>query len=231
VDAAEFDKFADEYRALHARNIRASGEPPEFFAEYKVKDVSDALAARRRAVGAILDFGGGIGTSVPYFRRYFPAARLTCLDVSRKSLELARRSYGGAAAFVGFDGERIPFDSGTFDVAFAACVFHHIDQAEHVGLLGELRRVLTRGGALFVFEHNPLNPLTRRAVNSCAFDENAHLITAGRMTRRARAAGFDDVSVRYRIFFPRILAGLRPVERFLAAIPLGAQYYVVCRKG
>ena len=31
---AEFDKFADEYRALHARNIRLSGEGPEYFAEH-----------------------------------------------------------------------------------------------------------------------------------------------------------------------------------------------------
>ncbi len=230
VEAAEFDKFADEYRAMHVRSIRASGEPPEFFAEYKVKDVHDVLGAWQRTVGAILDFGGGIGTSVPYFRRYFAAARLTCLDVSRKSLDLARQSHGGAAAFVHFDGEHMPFDPGTFDVAFAACVFHHIDQAEHVGLLAELRRVLTSEGALFVFEHNPFNPLTRRAVNSCVFDENARLITAGRMARRARAAGFADVSIRYRIFFPRILAGLRPIEHFLTAIPLGAQYYVLCRK-
>ena len=40
LDEAEFDKFADEYRAIHAHNIRLSGEAPEFFAEYKVRDLA-----------------------------------------------------------------------------------------------------------------------------------------------------------------------------------------------
>ena len=40
MDDAEFDRFADDYRSLHAANIRASGETPEFFAEYKVRDVA-----------------------------------------------------------------------------------------------------------------------------------------------------------------------------------------------
>ena len=51
MDEAEFDKFADEYRGLHAANIRLSGEEPEYFAEYKVVDIAAELA-RDRAVGA-----------------------------------------------------------------------------------------------------------------------------------------------------------------------------------
>jgi hypothetical protein len=36
MDEAEFDKFADEYYAKHAASISASGEGPEYFAEYKI---------------------------------------------------------------------------------------------------------------------------------------------------------------------------------------------------
>ena len=50
--------------------------------------------------------------------------------------------------------------------------------------------MLKPGGMLFVFEHNPLNPLTRHAVNTCVFDENAHLILARTMNNRVRKAGF-----------------------------------------
>ena len=32
MDEVEFDKFADEYRDLHAANIKLSGEDPEYFA-------------------------------------------------------------------------------------------------------------------------------------------------------------------------------------------------------
>ena len=109
-------------------------------------------------------------------------------------------------------------------------MFHHIDHAEHVAKLREIRRVLADGGWLFVFEHNPWNPLTRRAVRDCPFDENAHLMTAGTLRQRALEAGFSSAKVRYRIFFPAPLARLRPLEKLLTWLPLGAQYSVTCRK-
>jgi SAM-dependent methyltransferase len=109
-------------------------------------------------------------------------------------------------------------------------VFHHIPHAQHVALLGEIKRVLKPAGRLFVFEHNPLNPLTRHAVDTCPFDENAELIRAGTMRARARQAGFGGADVKYRIFFPHFLRGLRPLEPRLTWLPLGAQYYVLCRK-
>lgn len=233
MDEAEFDKFAAEYRAMHAANIKLSGEDPEYFAEYKVVDVAAELA--RSELGsnpqpAVLDFGAGIGYSVPFFRKHLPAARVTCLDVSRKSLDLGAAKHGQLADFKHFDGSRIPYEPGAFDVALASCVFHHIPHAEHVALLQEIRRVLKPGGLLLVFEHNPLNPLTRHAVNTCEFDEHAELILAPTMRRRARAAGFAAVDVRYRIFFPHFLRGLRGFEPLLAWLPAGAQYYVRARK-
>ena len=127
-------------------------------------------------------------------------------------------------------GHRIPYDAGTFDVALASCVFHHIPHAQHVELLAEIRRVLVPGGRLFVFEHNPLNPLTRHAVNTCEFDEHAELVPAPTMRRRARDAGFAAAAIRYRIFFPHALRRLRPLEARLTWLPLGAQYYVAAQK-
>ncbi len=40
MEQSEFDKFADEYRSLHAANIAVSGEGPDYFAEYKIKDLA-----------------------------------------------------------------------------------------------------------------------------------------------------------------------------------------------
>src|SRR5262249_8676408 len=159
-----------------------------------------------------------------------PNARVTCLDVSQKSLDIGAAQHRGRAEFTHFDGAAIPYADGTFDVALASCVFHHIPHAEHVALLGEIRRVLAPHGLLFVFEHNPLNPPTRHAVNPCPFDENAHLIGAGTMRRRVLAGGFADARIKYRIFFPHALASLRPLEPRLTWLPLGAQYYVLGRK-
>lgn len=230
MEQAEFDKFADEYTALHARNIAISGEAPDFFADYKMKDLAAEFgrhAGAGSAAPAVLDFGAGIGTSVPFLRKYLPAARLTCLDVSERSLAIGAGRFGDQAEFVPFDGRSLPFADAGFDIAYAACVFHHIDHGEHVGLLKELRRVLRPGGLCFVFEHNPYNPLTVKTVNECPFDENAHLIAAGAMRRRLFAAGFTQVRVRYRIFFPHALRALRPLEAHMTWLPLGAQYYTL----
>jgi ubiquinone/menaquinone biosynthesis C-methylase UbiE len=230
MDEAEFDKFADEYRDLHAANIKMSGEKPEYFAEYKIIDIAAELRSEQQAARKALDFGAGVGYSVPFFARHMPGTRVTCLDVSRKSLDFGAARHGEAAEFRYFDGRQIPYPDGTFDVALASCVFHHIPHDQHVALLAEICRVLTPGGRLFVFEHNPLNPLTRHAVNTCAFDEHAELVLAPTMRRRTLDAGFAAARVRYRIFFPHVLRGLRPLEARLTWLPLGAQYYVAARK-
>jgi len=232
MDPAEFDRFADEYRSLHARNIAVSGEDPEFFAEYKVRDVAaESLAQHgQQFAAAILDFGAGIGSSIPYFCKHLPRARITCLDVSRRSLGVGEARFPGQARFVHFDGERIPFPDESFDIVFAACVFHHIKHDEHVALLTEFRRVLGSNGIAVVFEHNPYNPLTVRAVNTCAFDQNARLITGRAMRRQLYAAGFRNVRLRYRIFFPHALRAMRFLERWMRWLPLGAQYYAVALK-
>jgi SAM-dependent methyltransferase len=232
MDEAEFDRFADEYRTLHAANIRASGETPEFFAEYKVRDVAALLASRQLPPHpAILDFGAGVGTSVPYFRKYLPHCRLTCLDVSHRSLDVGRARFSGEAQFVHFDGSGVPFDDASFDVVFFACVLHHIPHQEHASILAEARRVLRHDGTLVVFEHNPYNPLTVHAVNTCPFDANAVLLAPGKLRRSAAWAGFPPGVVRYRIFFPHALRALRTLERSLRWLPLGAQYSYHAARG
>jgi SAM-dependent methyltransferase len=240
MDQAEFDIFADQYSSLHAANIALSGETPDYFAEYKIKDMATEYLkhsnqgrgppVQGRALPAVLDFGAGVGNSVPFVRKYLPNAEITCLDVSSKSLKIGEGRFPGQATFLPFDGARIPLADESITIAFAACVFHHIGHDEHVALLKELRRVLVPSGMAFVFEHNPYNPLTVHAVNTCPFDENARLISAPAMRHRFRAADFADVQIRYRIFFPHFLNRLRPLERWLAWLPLGAQYYTFAVK-
>lgn len=227
---AEFDKFADEYYVLHQKNIRHSGESPEFFAEYKIRDIFELLMNQTQNPRRILDFGAGIGTSVPHFRRFFPDASLTCLDVSEKSLEVGRSRFPGLADFQSFDGIRIPSPDNAFDLVFAACVFHHIPRSAYFGLLREWLRVLKPGGTAVIFEHNPLNPLTVHAVNTCPFDENAELIRGTSLRKEMQKAGFQGVGLRYRLFMPGALRALRPLERWLYRCPLGAQYFVHATK-
>jgi SAM-dependent methyltransferase len=229
----EFDRFAQEYEQLHASVLTASGEGPAFFAAYKPADMHRHLAAAGVSRGplTLLDFGCGVGGSLPHLRREFPYAELIGADVSRKSLDIAERRYPGLARLIGLNETgAMPLPEASADVVFSACVFHHIPEAEHHRILCDLHRVTKPGGSLFIFEHNPLNPLTRRVVDACAFDENAVLIGATALRMRILAAGFRDAKICYRIFFPHALKWLRPLENALTWCPLGAQYYVAARR-
>jgi SAM-dependent methyltransferase len=233
MDKAEFDKFADEYRAMHKSSVKISGEDPEYFAEYKIADIASEYSRLRGEKSAplhILDFGAGVGGSVPYVARHFPDCVLKCIDPSERSLEIAKSRFPDAATYLQFDGTTIPFTDNSFDIAYAMCVFHHIDADQHVRLMGELRRVLKPTGVLFIFEHNPYNPLTVRVVNDCPFDENAVLIPGKELARRLSQAGFSKPDIHYRIFFPHFLAFLRPLEAMLHSLPLGGQYYALSEK-
>ena len=110
---------------------------------------------------------------------------------------------------------------------FSACVFHHIVHEEHGQWLKELLRVTRPGGVLAIYEHNPLNPLTVHAVNTCPLDQNANLIRAGKLRQECLLAGWSRASIGYRVFFPHFLASLRPMERGLEWLCIGAQYRVL----
>lgn len=227
---AEFDQLADDYHRQHEENIAITGESPEYFSEYKISDLSGYLKRANLSAMNILDFGSGIGNSIPYFRKYFPDSSLACADVSIRSMEISRGRFPGDENYVLIDNGRLPLESGSQDVVFSACVFHHIPHSEHLQWLSELRRVTRKGGVLAIYEHNPLNPLTVRAVNTCPLDVNAHLIFAKQMRQRAQSAGWIRGRTDYRLFFPAFLAKLRPMEQHLGWLGLGAQYRLLARQ-
>lgn len=225
---AEFDRYAKDYRDLHAESVRISGEAPDYFARYKVREVArlSAFARIDNAEPEILDFGCGVGGTIPHFFELFQGARLHGADVSEESLALAKDRHADIAKFTCFDGDRLPYPDASFDIVFTSCVFHHIEPDRWSASMRDILRVLRPGGEFFFFEHNPWNPLTRKVVRECPFDEHAVLLSARRATTLIRDAGFSRARTRYTVFFPRSLAALRPAERFLGALPIGAQYFI-----
>lgn len=223
--ASEFDQYADDYLNLHKKNIALSGEDPEYFSTYKVAEVARIL--EKSSISSILDFGCGIGSSMPHFRHYFPDAKLICADVSKRSLEVAMSRFPQFGEPLLISDELIDLPNATVDLTFTACTFHHISEQEHLQWLKELRRVTKAGGALTLFEHNPLNPLTVRAVNTCPFDINAKLLRANSLRQTILNAGWERAVIRYHVFFPHFLAIARPLERGLSWLPIGAQYSIV----
>src|SRR6516162_2714867 len=121
----EFDRFADEYESQHRRNIAITGENPDFFAAYKISELLNLASDLSALPARILDFGSGIGNSIPFFRKFFPDALLTCADASSRSIELSRKRYPGRERYALIQENQIPDEDNAFDVTFSACVFHH----------------------------------------------------------------------------------------------------------
>lgn len=223
----EFDRYAADYTALHRASVRASGEEPAYFSRYKAQYMARWLG--RDCAGAqvsILDFGCGIGNSIPPLRTAFPQAVLTGVDPSVESVRRASGSHSDEASFRANDGQSIPYPDASFDAIHVACVFHHIEPRERLHWMQEIRRVLKPHGTVFVFEHNVLNPLTLKAVHNCPFDVDAILLPRRELLRLCHSAGFTHAAARYIVFFPAALSFLRALEPYLGLVPFGAQYVV-----
>ena len=94
----------------------------------------------------------------------------------------------------------------------------------------EMHRVIRPGGIVAVIEHNPWNPLTRRAVAHCEFDADAVLLSARQTKQLLHNQSFRIVGAPFIIFFPWRASIFRRIERLISAIPFGGQYIVFGEK-
>jgi 2-polyprenyl-3-methyl-5-hydroxy-6-metoxy-1,4-benzoquinol methylase len=219
--SSKFDDCAQSYDALHAESITASGESTEYFARYKLACLK---RLGLRTDGAVLDYGCGIGNLTEQLVTVF--SDVHAFDPSTKSLDTARRRAPAAR----FHASADDLPKGQFEAVVVAGVLHHVPPKDRPNLLAELHDKLAPAGRLIIFEHNPLNPLTRRAVKACAFDDDAILLWPWEAKRLVEGSGFVGTRLDYIVFFPRALAALRPLEPKLAWMWLGAQMMVVANR-
>ena len=221
-----FDEHAKDYRTTHDKSIEMSGADSDYFSEYKIVEVLKFENPKQTL--KILDFGCGDGNSSVYIRKYFPNATIYGVDVSEASIKFANEKGITNSIFKAFDGAKLPFDTEEFDFIFTSMVFHHIEHKLHDGVLKEINRVLKKGGRFYNFEHNPNNPLTRKVVRECEFDEDAVLLKPSYNKTITNMSGLKTKQLNYTLFFPRhklfkIFLGL---EKILIWCPIGAQYYI-----
>jgi SAM-dependent methyltransferase len=220
----DFDEYSDDYRDAVEKSISFAGADLDFFTRAKAEAL---LALTRERIGepsraSFLDVGCGPGETDHLLNG--KAGRLAGVDVAPKMVERASRLNPWAEYRRFEPGGSLPFEDGSFDVCFAISVLHHVPRPERPALLDEMKRTLRPGGLLVIFEHNPINPLTRRAVAGCEFDRDAELLGSREARRLLRQAGLPDPARRYILFFTRASGLLRGIERRLGWLPLGAQY-------
>ena len=225
----DFDEFADSYRDIHSENIKLSGAYSFYFAEVKVRLLQQFENDESIKV---LDIGCGDGATELFMQRYFSNWSVNGVDISEKSIIEAKKRGLSNAIFSVYNGTRVPVQDECFDIVFVAGVLHHVEYKFHSAIVKEIFRILKKGGRLYIFEHNPLNPLTRHLVNTCVFDKDARLLKSNYTSSLILKSGLKIKKKHFIIFFPRkgILTKLIFLEKYLQWLPLGGQYFIRAAK-
>ncbi|MEO8401137.1 MAG: class I SAM-dependent methyltransferase [Gammaproteobacteria bacterium] len=222
---SEFDNYVDSYEDALKQSMPSAFTENEYFAQYKINYIARKLGKQKPT--SFLDFGCGIGRSISIINQQFPQTELWGYDISSQSIEAARMRTKKAQ----FTNDLNDFPFGKFDVIFAANVFHHIPLSERISALTRCKQLLAKNGRLFLFEHNPFNPVTRLVFERCPYDKDAVMLKKQEVLQLAEKVGLNVTKSSYTLFFPRPLALFRPLERILGWLPMGAQYCVEMTKG
>jgi SAM-dependent methyltransferase len=225
---SEFDVYRDTYRDEIERALPLGALDLDRFTEAKADHL---IGLAHRLLGApetlrVLDVGCGAGETDRFLVGRI--GDLEGVDLSAGLIERARRAVPDVQ-YRSYEGARLPYDDSSFDLSFCINVMHHVPPPGWGAFVEEMARVTRPGGIVAVFEHNPLNPLTRRVVSRCTFDQDAVLLRRRRAQALLDGAGLDRAEGRYILFVPLAERWARAVERPLRWVPLGAQYFVAGR--
>jgi ubiquinone/menaquinone biosynthesis C-methylase UbiE len=125
---------------------------PEYddrWSSYVEATTRETLARLRlQPADRLLDVGCGTGALLHRLSLQSPDARLSGVDPVPEMLAIARRRLPPAVELREGWAERLPFESGQFDVVVSSNVFHYIRHP--AAALREMSRVLRPGGRLLI---------------------------------------------------------------------------------
>ncbi len=221
----EFDQFSQNYKDLLDDSLKVTGFDTQYFAAAKIKTLANHFPNLCQRPINFLDYGCGTGVLYRPVRKFFPQATYAGTDLSNEMIKEARDHHNRSDVF--FELESEPWKKPIYDIIFASNVFRHIPGTHHPKILKELSDLLAPNGKIAIWEHNPMNPFTRKIVKDCVFDKDAVLISPGKMKQQFRNVGLSKLQVTFTTFFPQSLKLFVPLEPCLGWSPLGAQYLLI----
>ena len=218
-----FDEFTDDYNEISFKSTNFFSKDADYFAKYKIEIVREISLAEP---SSILEYGCGIGRNIEYIKHYFPNAEIVATDISSGSIEEAKKDNENIQFYVE-DPTLDKLFEAKFDLIILAGVVHHIPPVFHHEIFSKLLKRLKINGQIIIFEHNPFNPITRKLVNNCAYDEGAVLISCYKLKKILKHNGFSIKKSGYCLFIPpNLISHSRSIERYLRHLPLGGQYWI-----
>jgi len=224
---ALYTAVAHEYDDVFPRHVA------EHYLDKRTSLVTDLLPFG----GLVLDVGCGTGQ----LGAAIAAQGFDVFGVDLSASMVAKARQRGLAGTYAAVTTALPFADASFDLALTVATLHHLETPERVATtVAEMARVVTSGGFVVLWDHNPANPywpILMKRVPQDSGDERlvprAELLyavaAAGLRAERVLRSGFTPD------FLPRRLAGpWRWVERLVELTPglnvLAAHNVVVARK-
>jgi len=223
-----FDQYADSYDAALEQAISVSGEDKDYFARGRVAWTARLVTPRPGEKRNVFDFGCGTGSAAPFLLDVLHATAVLGVDVSTRSIEVARRTHAEPRTSFMSMSEYRP--RAEMDLAYCNGVFHHIPPDRRREAVDFVYRALRPGGLFALWENNPWNPATRFVMSRCPFDRDAITLTPPETRRMLTAGGFEVLRTDFLFIFPRALRWFRGIEPWVSRWPFGTQYQVLCRK-
>ncbi|MDH4984435.1 class I SAM-dependent methyltransferase [Aminobacter anthyllidis] len=223
-----FDAYRTTYSEAVDDAVSFSGLKADYFIRAKAERLVGLL---RSTLGdpqalSVLDVGCGIGTYQPILAGRI--GKVSGVDPSVECIAEARQR-NPQFDYRAYDGVTLPHGDNEFDACYAICVMHHVPTKMWSNFTSELARVTRKDGLVMLFEHNPCNPLTRRAVSNCPFDADATLLSMKTAFQYFRTSGLKEIEGRYILTIPSITGLVRRVDDLFWRLPIGAQYHVTGR--
>ncbi len=115
------------------------------------------------APAAILDLGCSVGHQTLPWKRAYPDAHVTGIDVAAPCLRYAHgraQAQGVDVHFVQADATALPWPDASFDLVYSSMFLHELPLKDIDKVFAEIRRVLKPGGLMLHYELPPNNQLS-----------------------------------------------------------------------
>ncbi|MFA7345476.1 MAG: methyltransferase domain-containing protein [Terrimicrobiaceae bacterium] len=234
----EFDQYAAQYEDLRKDALVSAlgGDGASYFYRNKVRWIQENLKTLNyplRGSLKVLDYGCGRGDLLATLKRESSGWEIAGADISGEMLaraSLKSQLLNGCSLFILDETSKLEH-SEKYDLVLLVCVLHHVALPSRRSVIRDASAYLRKGGTLMVFEHNPLNPLTRAVVKKCPFDRDAILLPSQEVCELLRAGGFSVKLTRHIVNIPpRFISRFWFFEKLFSGLPFGGQYTVAGAK-
>ena len=216
-----FDNYADNYKDYITKSLGNIENNLNYFHIKKSEILKKELGYQPKK---ILDLGCGVGTMLGLMIDKFSGSSFYAYDESKKSMDHIKKIFPKINCLDNLKTNE------KFDLIFLSAVVHHVKSTDRDAFFKNIYNLLSPNGVMFIFEHNPYNPITLKMVANCEFDADAELIKKNDLINLCKKNNFKIIKSGYIHFFPSKLGFLFKLESYFKWFFLGAQYFCLFKK-